>query len=39
MPNRIEDIMTAFYGDYMTPPPADKKARHFLLEIDFGKYN
>ena len=38
MPNRIEDIMTAFYGDYMTPPPADKKARHFLLEIDFGKY-
>ena len=38
LPNRVEDILTRFYGDYMTPPPVDKRARHFLIEVDLGKY-
>ncbi|MGN0538268.1 MAG: phosphorylcholine transferase LicD [Candidatus Fimenecus sp.] len=28
-----------FYGDYMTPPPEDKRYnRHGIVELDFGKY-
>ncbi len=28
-----------FYGDYMTPPPEDKRFnRHELVELDFGPY-
>lgn len=28
-----------FYGDYMTPPPEDKRYnRHSVVELDFGKY-
>ena len=38
MPNRIEDILTNFYGDYMTPPPDNEKARHFLIDVEFGPY-
>ena len=29
-----------FYGDYMTPPPPEKREnRHGVVELDFGKYN
>ena len=31
--------LETFYGDYMTPPPEDKRYnRHSIKEIDFGKY-
>lgn len=35
--NRIDDILALFYGDYMTPPPPEKRGSHYLLEIDFNK--
>lgn len=35
LPGKVEDIMTRFYGDYMTPPPPDKRAKHFFMEISF----
>lgn len=33
LPGKVEDIMTRFYGDYMTPPPPEKRAKHYFLEI------
>lgn len=31
--------LETFYGDYMTPPPEDKRYnRHSVREIDFGKF-
>lgn len=31
--------LETFYGDYMTPPPEDKRYnRHSITELDFGKY-
>lgn len=33
LPGKIEDIMTRFYGDYMTPPPPEKRAKHYFMEI------
>ncbi len=31
--------LETFYGDYMTPPPEDKRYnRHSLSELDFGKF-
>lgn len=35
LPNRIEDILTEFYGDYMVPPPESGRARHFFLQAKF----
>lgn len=38
-PKDYAEYLTYFYGDYMTPPPADKREnRHGAIEIDFGKY-
>lgn len=38
-PKEYEKYLTYFYGDYMTPPPENKRNnRHQALEIDFGKY-
>lgn len=33
IPSDSERILTAFYGDYMTPPPEEERARHFFLEV------
>lgn len=31
--------LETFYGDYMTPPPEDKRYnRHSVVKLDFGKY-
>ena len=39
-PKDYTEYLTYFYGDYMTPPPADKREnRHNVVELDFGKYN
>ena len=34
LPNKVEEILTVFYGDYMTPPPDSAKAQHFFVDID-----
>jgi len=38
-PKEYVKYLTYFYGDYMTPPPEDKRNnRHRAVEIDFGRY-
>ena len=33
------EYLETFYGDYMTPPPEDKRYnRHSVTQLDFGKY-
>ena len=36
LPNKIEDILTVFYVDYMSPPKDADKVHHFFFEIDLG---
>ena len=39
-PKGYTEYLTYFYGDYMTPPPKDKREnRHNVVKLDFGKYN
>lgn len=39
-PKDYTEYLTYFYGDYMTPPPEDKREnRHNVVKLDFGKYN
>ena len=39
-PKDYIEYLTYFYGDYMTPPPEDKRYnRHGAVELDFGKYD
>ena len=34
-----DEILTSIYGDYMTPPPPEKRmGLHLTNKIDFGKY-
>lgn len=38
-PSYIDEYLTYFYGDYMTPPPEDKWCQtHPIEELDFGNY-
>lgn len=37
-PNNLEELLTKMYGDYMTPPPVEKRKTHFPYELDFGPY-
>ena len=37
-PNHLEQLLTKMYGDYMTPPPVEKRKTHFPYELDFGPY-
>ena len=38
-PKDYVEYLTYFYGDYMTPPPEDKRYnRHGAVEIDFGEF-
>lgn len=38
-PAGYKEYLEYFYGDYMTPPPEDKRYnRHGLLKVDFGSY-
>lgn len=38
-PAQYKAYLEAFYGDYMTPPPEDKRYnRHSVTELDFGNY-
>ena len=40
IPKDYDTFLTEQYGDYMTPPPEDKRANvyHTIEEIDFGDY-
>lgn len=33
-----DSYLTYFYGDYMTPPPEEKRNSHEFTEADFGPY-
>lgn len=33
-----KDYLEHFYGNYMKLPPEDKRNRHLLVKVDFGKY-
>lgn len=38
-PSQYKAYLEAFYGDYMTPPPEDKRYnRHSVTKLDFGEY-
>ena len=30
--------LSSLYGDYMQIPPPEKREKHFIVELDFGKY-
>ena len=38
VPTDIHNYLTMAFGDYMTPPPADKQIPEHSLSVDFGKY-
>lgn len=39
-PSYYEDYLTYFYGDYLTPPPEEKRDnRHGIIEVSFGESN
>lgn len=37
-PNNLEELLTKMYGDYMTPPPPERRKTHYPYELDFGPY-
>ena len=38
VPTRYDEWLTQIFGDYMTPPPAEKQVGLHLLNVDFGNY-
>lgn len=39
-PENYDEYLKKVYGDYMTPPPEDKRAiGHNIIEVDLGAYN
>lgn len=39
-PGAYKEYLTYFYGDYMTPPPENKRGdRHNVVRLDFGPYS
>ena len=39
LPGNPHAYLTKLYGDdYMTPPPPEKREKHYIQEIDFGEY-
>lgn len=37
IPNNYDRYLSALYGDYMQIPPLEKREKHFIVDIDFGK--
>ena len=37
-PNKIEEMLTATYGDYMKLPPVEKRKNHFPYRLELGDY-
>jgi len=38
VPVAYPEYLSHFYGNYMTPPPPEKRNRHDFIELDFGKH-
>ena len=38
LPNHTHEYLARLYGDYMTPPPENKRERHLYVKLDFGPY-
>ena len=39
LPGNPHAYLSKLYGDdYMTPPPPEKREKHYIMEIDFGEY-
>lgn len=38
VPQKYDELLTQLYGDYMTPPPPEKRVGWHLQNVDFGKY-
>ena len=37
-PNKIEEMLTETYGDYMKLPPVEKRKNHFPYRLELGDY-
>ncbi len=37
-PKNLDALLTKMYGDYMTPPPRNKRKTHKPYRLDFGPY-
>ena len=37
-PNKLEDMLTSVYGDYMQLPPVEKRKNHFPYRLELGDY-
>ena len=38
VPEHYDEYLTQMFGDYMTPPPVEKRVGLHLIDVDFGKY-
>lgn len=38
VPEHYDEYLTQMFGDYMTPPPPEKRVGFHLIEVDFGGY-
>ena len=38
VPNKVEQQLTDYYGDWMTPPPGNERKAHYPDILDFGPY-
>lgn len=38
VPGDVHAYLSKLYGDYMTPPPENKRERHFYVSLDLGAY-
>ena len=38
VPNKVEEQLTEYYGDWMTPPPGNERKGHYPDILDFGPY-
>lgn len=38
IPEYYDKYLTQLFGDYMTPPPVEKRVGFHVLSVDFGKY-
>lgn len=38
VPEHYDEYLTQMFGDYMTPPPPEKRVGLHVIDVDFGKY-
>lgn len=38
IPEKCVEWLTQIIGDYMTPPPVEKRVGYHLIDVDFGQY-